>query len=213
MVSICPTVTTDDPDVFRVQVCQAADLSLRIHIDAADGELAPRALLPLADIWWPAGILADLHLMYARPLEHLDAILALQPRLVIAHAEASGDFKVFSNQLRSHGIQAGVALLPQTPVSVLSRALEYLDHVLIFSGNLGYQGGSQADPALLQKVHDLRGMKPQLEFGWDGGVNDANAAQLVAGGIEVLNVGGYLQTDDRHAAYAKLEAICNQPTA
>ena len=31
-----------------------------------------------------------------------------------------------------------------------------------------------------------------LEFGWDGGITDQNVAVLVNGGVDVLNVGGFI---------------------
>lgn len=211
MISICPTVTASDPETFSNQIQLATRLSGRIHLDVADGQLAPRELLPIADAWWPGAARVDIHLMYERPLEHMAVLLALKPQLVIAHAEGSGSFKQFSNQLRAHGIEAGVALMPQTPVSYIAAALDYVDHVLIFSGNLGYQGGSSADLSLLSKVAELKQLKPQLEIGWDGGVNDQNIVQLAAGGIEVVNVGGFIQSaEDHQAAYRLLDAAVNR---
>ena len=138
--------------------------------------------------------------------------MALKPQLVIVHAEADGDFVMLSNQLRSHGIEAGVALLPQTPVSAIAPALDYIDHILIFSGNLGYQGGSQADLGLLGKVTELKRLKPRLEIGWDGGINDQNLKALIDGGIDVANVGGYLQhAENVMTAWQNLYRIANSP--
>ena len=207
--SICPTVTTNDPHEFRAQMERVADFAARVHIDVADGELAPNRLLPIDQIWWPGGMRADIHVMYRRPLEHLPALMALGPQLIILHAEAEGNFVEFAQTLHRHGCEAGVALLPQTAVETIRPALEYIDNVLIFSGNLGHFGG-QADLSLLEKVKALKSRKPQLEIGWDGGVNDQNARQLAAGGVDVLNVGGFIQNaTDPRAAYATLEQAIN----
>jgi len=76
---------------------------------------------------------------------------------------------------------------------------------LIFSGDLGHYGG-QADLALLSKARILKRMKPQLEIGWDGGINNSNAAQLISGGVEVLNAGSFLEKAAVIGeAYASLE--------
>lgn len=212
MISICPTVTASDPVDFKNQMSQAVRLSRRVHLDVADGKLAPRQLLPLADSWWPGGTRVDIHVMYQRPLDHLSVLIALKPQLVIVHAEADGDFVMLSNQLRAHGIEAGVALLPATPASAIAPALDYIDHVLIFSGNLGYQGGSQADLSLLNKVAELKRLKPRLEIGWDGGINDQNLKALIIGGIDVANVGGYLQhAENVMSAWQNLYRIANSP--
>lgn len=208
MIDICPTVTTDDPKEYRMQMERVVPFATRIHIDLADGEFTPNSLTPIDQVWWPGGMRADLHVMYKRPLDHLEALLALDPQLVIVHAEAEGDFLAFAEALHVHGIEAGVALLPETKPDVLKPGLALIDHVLIFSGNLGYQGGSQADMQLLDKVTAIKELKPTIEVGWDGGVNDQNAAELVRGGVEVLNVGGFIQkSPDAQEAYAALRAL------
>lgn len=193
MISICPTVTAVDMDEYNKQLLNATKFSTRVHIDVADGRLAPRNLIALTDLWWPGSARVDVHMMYQRPLDHLAAIIALGPQLVIVHAEADGSFLRMSEMLRSHGIEAGVALMPDTDVEFIKPGLEYVDHVMIFSGNLGYQGGSEADLGLLEKVKQLKELKPTLEIGWDGGANDKNLQALIDGGVDVINIGGYLQ--------------------
>jgi ribulose-phosphate 3-epimerase len=190
-VSICPTITTNDPQVYAQQVEQTLSYAHRIHIDLADGVFTPNQLMDIENIWWPAGVRADLHVMYQLPFDHIETLIALRPQLIIVHAEAEGDFLEFAAECHRHGIEVGVALLPETPVEAIQPALGLVDHVLIFSGHLGHFGG-HADMSLLGKVQQLKQLKPQLEIGWDGGVNDQNARALALGGIDVLNAGGYL---------------------
>jgi len=191
MTTICPTVTTDDPAVYKLQIEQTLSYAHRIHIDLSDGVFTHNKLMAIEDVWWPGGVRADLHVMYQRPFDHLEALVALQPQLIIVHAEAEGNFMHFAEACHGHGVEVGVALLPETPVAAIAPALEVIDHVLIFSGNLGHFGG-HADLGLLDKAKQLRELKPTLELGWDGGVNDKNARALAEGGIDVLNAGGYL---------------------
>lgn len=205
-VSVCPAILTDDPVVYKLQVEQSLDYAHRLHIDLSDGEFAPNKLIAIEDVWWPGGVRADLHVMYQRPFDHLEALVALGPQLVIVHAEAEGDFMSFAETLHHHGIEAGVALLPETPVEAIRPALELIDHVLIFSGSLGHFGG-HADLSLLEKAKQLREFKPTLEIGWDGGVNDQNAAEIARGGVDVLNAGGYLHGKNPKQAYENLLSI------
>jgi ribulose-phosphate 3-epimerase len=178
----------------------------RVHIDLADGSLAPTHLTPVDQVWWPGGVRADIHVMYKSPLDYLPALIALQPQLIIVHAESSGSFMEFSHTVRSHGIEAGVAILPETPVEAIAPGLDFIDHVLVFSGDLGKFGG-RADPGLLPKVAQLKQLKPQLEIGWDGGINTRNAGALAKMGVEVLNVGGYIQhASDPVEAFAGIQA-------
>jgi ribulose-phosphate 3-epimerase len=208
MIDICPTIDAEDAQTYRTQTERIAAFARRVHIDLGDGEFTPNKLVPIDEVWWPGGVRADLHVMYRRPSDHIDALEALGPQLIIVQAEAEGDFVTFAQQLQRHGIEAGVALMPATAPEIIRPGLDFIDHVLIFSGNLGHQGGSRADLQLLDKVKAVKSLKPTIEIGWDGGVNDTNIKQLVAGGVEVVNVGGFIQSaPDAQKAYEQLAAL------
>jgi len=205
-ITICPTVCTDDPEVYKRQIEQTVTYAHRVHIDLSDGVFTPNKLTAIEDVWWPGGVRADLHVMYQKPFDHIEALISLRPQLIIVHAEAEGDFMEFAQQCHTHGIEVGVGLLPETTVEAIQPALEVIDHVMLFSGNLGHFGG-HADMSLLGKAQKLRQLKPSVEIGWDGGVNDQNAKALALGGVQVLNAGGFLHGAKNPAvAYAQLLA-------
>jgi ribulose-phosphate 3-epimerase len=207
MATICPAVLAKDPHEFREQMERIAPFAHRIQIDLTDGVFALAKTLSMDHVWWPHGAKADLHLMYKRPDLYIDKILELEPALVIIHAEAEGSFGPFAAKLHKAGIKVGVALLPGTQPGLIESSLEQIDHVLIFSGHLGHFGGD-ADLDLLKKVKRLKALKPDLEIGWDGGVNAKNAKQLAEGGVDVLNVGGFIQNaDDAEAAFDLLREL------
>ena len=202
--TVCPTITASNTDEYKSQIERIAAFAHRVHIDVADGTLTSNVLVSIDEVWWPGGVRADIHVMHKRPLEHLPALIALGPQLVILHAEAEGDFIEFARILHRHGIEAGIALLPETPAETILPGLDVIDHVLVFSGSLGKFGGI-ANMSLLQKVQDLKRLKPQLEISWDGGVNAENAKQLSDGGVDVLNTGGFIhKSANPQSAYATL---------
>lgn len=206
---ICPCVTAADAHAYREQMARVAPFAQRVHIDFADGELAPIKLVNPIHAYWPEGVLADLHLMYKKPQDELETVISLQPNLVIIHAEAEGDLLGMQRELRAVGIKTGVALLQQTEPEAAHELIADADHVLIFSGDLGHFGGT-ADLNLLHKLGRIRAINANAEIGWDGGVTADTAPQLTLGGIEVLDVGGYIQkAADPQEAYATL--IKNMP--
>lgn len=208
MAVICPTIMGHDPREYRAAIERVSDFAERIHIDFADGIFAPTKLIPIEDVWWPVGLMVDFHVMYQKPLDFLEDIIIHQPHLVIIHAEAEGVAE-FLDELEGLGIKRGVALLKDTSVSSIETLIGRLDHILVFSGDLGHYGGV-ADLSLLDKVEEFKKLNPELEIGWDGGVNVETAAKLAAGGVDVLNVGGAIQkTDDPEAAYDKLVLSLN----
>lgn len=202
--TITPSVTARDANEYRNQMNRIARFASRVHIDVADGIFTPVKLLSVDQVWWPGGMRADLHVMYQKPFVHYKTYLSLAPQMVVVHAESEGQFIPFAELMRRHGVEVGVALKPETPVELIRPALNWIDHVLIFSGNLGHFGG-QADLSLLDKVALLRRLKPQLEIGWDGGINNTNVRSLAMGGVDVMNVGGFIHhAADPRMAYGSL---------
>lgn len=192
MAEICPTITAENTHQFREQMERAAGFAKRVHIDFMDGKFAPAKSPGILQAWWPKNVVADFHVMHEDPESELQQIIQLKPNLVVVHAEAGGNFTVIARALHEAGIKAGVALLASTPIDAVKPALELCDHLLIFSGDLGHFGG-RVDPRLFEKVRDAKKLKPSLEVGWDGGISDDNVRDLVAAGVDVLNVGGYIQ--------------------
>ena len=204
---ICPTITAFDSIEYRQQIEQVVDIAERIHIDLMDGEFAPTKSPDLNNVWWPHNITADIHLMYQQPMEVIDQLIRLKPNMVIIHNEASVHHMYFCAQLHAHGIKTGLALLSETPVDWAYQIMHSFDHVLVFSGHLGYHGG-QANLDILDKVKKIRQHHPDAEIGWDGGINDHNIKQLLEGGVDVFNVGGFIQKAAHpNQAYAKLKEI------
>ncbi len=181
----------------------------RIHVDYADGLFAPTLMVTPEQSWLPEGYEVDLHVMFARPAEHMEQLISLRPNLVTLHAEAEGNIIGMMRELKAVGIRAGVALLQSSQPEVYANEIEEADHVLIFSGNLGYHGGV-ANIDMLAKVEPIKEINPLVELGWDGGINDKNASKLVQAGINVLNTGGFIhKADDPQAAYGILDSVVN----
>jgi ribulose-phosphate 3-epimerase len=192
MAVVCPSILAADKDQYHEQMAKIASFAERIQIDLTDGDFTKNRTVSPQEAWWPVGVKVDFHLMYRYPDQAVDVILQHEPHMIIVHAEAAGNFLSFADKFRQQGIKTGLAILPRTSVESISKALNHLDHVLIFSGNLGEYGG-HANLDLLKKVDALRHLKRDLEIGWDGGVNSRNISQLATGGVDVFNVGGFLQ--------------------
>lgn len=201
---VCPTILASNEADYAAQIQKVSPFAKRIQIDLMDGAFASPKSVDLDKVWWPHHIEADIHLMYQNPPDHLEKLLHLQPHMVIFHVESMFHHMHFAAELHKEGIKAGLAILPSTPITNVEQIINSFDHLLIFSGHLGHFGG-KADLELLQKVQEAKLHHPDLEFGWDGGVNAENAKQLAAGGIDVLNVGGAIQnTTDAEQAYNAL---------
>jgi ribulose-phosphate 3-epimerase len=208
---VCPTITASTEEKYREQMEKVARFAHRIQIDLTDGAFASPKTVSAEKAWWPVGVAADFHLMFNDPEKAARVVTIHKPHMIIVHAEADGSFEAFTNFCQHHKIKIGVALLQKTPAEVIFPMLHSIDHVLVFSGNLGHQGGSRVDFDLLNKVRLLKEHKKNLEIGWDGGINDQNISQLVFGGVDVLNVGGFIQKSaDPEKAYNVLDRIADE---
>jgi ribulose-phosphate 3-epimerase len=175
-----------------------------VHIDVADGKFAPHKLLDPAQVYLPELITTDVHVMYEEPQSQLMTLMSLQPNVVIVHAEAKGDLVALMADLQKVQIKAGIALLPDTHPHDVAPLIIAADHVLIFAGQLGYQGGA-ADMSQLAKIAEVKAINPRAEIAWDGGVTVNNVRALVESGVDVLNVGGFIHNDANPAeAYQRL---------
>lgn len=202
---ICPTITAFDPHEYREQMERVMEFSERIHIDLMDGEFAPTRSPLLEQVWWPHHITADIHLMYKHPMDYLEQLIRLNPHMVVIHFEAEVDHMHFASLLHKENIKTGLAFLHDTPARALQQAMHSFDQILIFSGNLGYHGGKM-DASLLNKVAEIQDLHPDAEIAWDGGINDQNIKSLIDSGVDVLNVGAFVQkAEDPLIAYAKLK--------
>lgn len=204
MATICPTITTDNPELFQRNLTNYAKFAKRIQIDASDGTFAPTVMVPLQNMTFPTGVTIDLHLMTARPSEHLNEVLRLKPSLCIVHAEVDDDLNAIFTQLKAAGIKVGLALLKGTFPGLVRTLLTQADHAMIFAGELGRQGGA-IDMLQVEKAPLLKAINPELEIGWDGGANLSNVRALAHDGIDVINVGSAIASAaDPAAMYQSL---------
>ncbi len=207
---IAPAITVETTDQFKAQMEKIHQLANRVHIDISDGEFAPTFLVDAADVWWPEGWHADIHAMVMRPSEYVDRLIALKADLIIFHVEVQEDLLPIIQRVKAAGVKAGIALQRTTVPSTVANLIEAVDHVMIFSGDLGKHGGI-ASLMQLEKVRLIRAIKPDVEIGWDGGVNLENAFGLTQGGVDVLNVGGTIaNSDDPGETYKQLVAEINK---
>ena len=210
MAEIAPTILTETLDEYKASVDRLTPFAQRVHIDISDGEFAPNFLLGEAQLYWPKEWRVDIHAMVMRPSEHLAQLIALKPNLIVFHAEVQEDRAALINQIKAAGIKAGIALLKTTVPSTIADIIKLADHVMIFSGDLGKNGGT-ASLMQLEKVRLIKAINPAVEIGWDGGVNIENAYTLAQGNVNVLNTGSAIATaEDPAEVYAALTKEINK---
>jgi ribulose-phosphate 3-epimerase len=166
-----------------------------VHWDVMDGSFVPNITFGppvIARLRPQSRLFFDVHLMIAAPERYLSAFRDAGADMLIVHAEATVHLQRVLAEIRRLGMQAGVALKPASPLSMLEYVLDDIDMALVMSVNPGFGGQSFLLPtyekiSMLRKILDARGLSAKIQV--DGGVDPDNAAELLRCGADVLVAG------------------------
>lgn len=166
-----------------------------IHVDVMDGHFVPNITIGpgvLAALKKHSARPFDVHLMIAPVDPFIADFVAAGADIITVHPEAGPHLHRTLQQIKSHGIKAGVSLNPATPAAVALEVLDQVDLVLVMSVNPGF-GGQKFIPGVLDKIRVLRaaidasGRDIDLEV--DGGIDAKTAPKAIAAGADVLVAG------------------------
>jgi ribulose-phosphate 3-epimerase len=184
-----------------------------LHVDVMDGHFVPNITLgPLVvkAIRRVATVPLDVHLMISEPDRYLEAFAEAGAARISVHAEVLPHLHRTVQRIQGLGMKAGVALNPSTPVVMLEDVVGDLDHVLVMSVNPGFGGQtfiprSESKVRAVRELLSARGARALIEI--DGGIDAANAARVVAAGVDVLVAGqAVFGSADPAAAIRELRA-------
>lgn len=168
------------------------------HVDVMDGVFVPNISFgfPVIEaIAKHASKPLDVHIMIVNPDQYVAEFARVGTSILTVHYEACTHLHRTIQLIHSHGMKAGVALNPHTPVSSLKDVIKDLDLVLIMSVNPGF-GGQKFITNALDKVREAKelidstGSKAIIEV--DGGVNLETGRQLVDAGAQALVAGSFV---------------------
>ena len=164
-----------------------------VHLDVMDGHFVPNitfgpamcaALRPHIK-----GVM-DVHLMIAPTDPYLDAFAKSGADHLTIHLESGAHVHRSLQLIRKLGCKAGLAVNPATAIDAVPQLLDDIDLICVMTVNPGF-GGQSLIPAMMAKIRALSAMvatRP-IHIEIDGGVTEANAAQLVQAGADVLVAG------------------------
>jgi ribulose-phosphate 3-epimerase len=166
-----------------------------IHVDVMDGHFVPNITIGPPVVRAVKRIATkplDVHLMIEEPDRYIDDFVAAGANMISVHVEAVPHLHRTIGYIKKLGAKAGAVLNPSTPAVMLQDIAPDLDYVLVMSVNPGF-GGQAFIPHSLEKLRRVRavldaaGSPAPIEI--DGGVDDANVADVVAAGATILVAG------------------------
>ncbi|MCL1985957.1 MAG: ribulose-phosphate 3-epimerase [Betaproteobacteria bacterium] len=163
-----------------------------VHWDVMDGSFVPNITFGppvITRLRSQSRLFFDVHLMIGAPERYLAAFRDAGADMLVVHAEATVHLQRTLAEIRRLGMQAGVALNPASPLSMLDHVLDDVDMVLIMSVNPGF-GGQNFLPmtynkiTILREILDTRALPVKIQI--DGGVDPDNVVELLRCGADVL---------------------------
>ena len=165
------------------------------HVDVMDGVFVPNisfAFPVMKPLQSKATKPLDVHLMIVDPDRYTKAFADAGAHVLTVHVEACTHLHRTLTNIRNHGMKAGVAINPHTPVESIKEVLYLCDVVCLMSVNPGFGGQSfientYAKVKTLKSMIIAAGTNTLIEI--DGGVSLSNAKLLTDAGADVLVAG------------------------
>jgi len=184
------------------------------HIDIMDGKFVPNISFGMNICKQMSQICTkplDVHLMIVDPDRYIGAFKDAGAEILTVHYEACTHLHRTIQSIKDHGMKAGVALNPHTPVSSVFPVLEDLDLVCLMSVNPGF-GGQKFIYNTLKKIKTLKAeittTNSSAKIEIDGGVGLQNAESILSAGADVLVAGSSVfKSKDPVQAVADLKAL------
>jgi len=166
----------------------------RLHLDFGDGHFVPNLILGTEVfqlLRHRKDFRVETHLMIDDPGRFLHLFIKGSD-FIIFHPEATPDPQACIREIRRAGLNAGIAVRPETPAGTLSPILSQVDYVLVMTVEPGF-AGSPFIPEMVAKVKELKealaSRNPHADLAVDGAINQKTIPALAAAGANVF-VGG-----------------------
>ncbi len=165
------------------------------HLDVMDGQFVPNisyGLPIIKQLRKTTSKFFDVHLMIVQPEKFAEAFKEAGANSLTVHQETCLHLHRNIQQIKSLKMNAGVAVNPATPVSLLQDIINDVDMVLVMSVNPGFGGQSFIEHSL-QKIKELKtlinntGSSAKIEV--DGGISLENASAIIDAGADILVAG------------------------
>lgn len=146
----------------QVRLLESAGVKL-LHVDILDGHFSPSMPLGLETVRQlrkKTDLAFDCHIMTDPQEYFIDELLDIGVQQIVFHSETQRHVDGMLNHIHAHGVRAGVALKPATPLTELEYVLEKCDSVLLMLINPGFASArsEQQIPYADRKIRELRRM-------------------------------------------------------
>lgn len=168
-----------------------------VHVDIMDGFYVDRIAGGIDELKYiraHTDAHLHVHLMTEGPVVWANDAIAAGANTIIVSTNTSGVRTALHN-IRAAGVRAGVALHPDSSVSILKSVLRDVDEVMVMTVAPG-AAGQAFNPECLHKISVLAATRKRYGLRFtisvDGGINDKTAQMCWDAGADLLVSGSYL---------------------
>ncbi len=215
-VRIAPSILSADLGRLREELAAIEQGGAEwVHVDVMDGRFVPNLTFgaPLVrTLKTLTRLPLDVHLMVEQPEKFIEEFAEAGAAGFTFHPEATIHVQRQLARVREHGMRAGLALNPASPIALLEEVLPDLDLVLVMSVNPGF-GGQRYISGVTDKIRRVRqrldaaGSGAALEV--DGGITVETIRRAWEAGADTFVAGtAVFGQPDPAAAVQRLKQAC-----
>lgn len=164
---LCPSMMCANYDCLRSEVTTLNDAGADIfHCDVMDGEFVSNMSMGLQDIQCVrrnTNKMVDCHLMIENPGSKIQLFIDAGVDLIYIHPEAERYVVKTLAEIKKNGIQAGLAINPDTSVETIEEMLNLVDYVMVMTVNPGFAGQKYIE-FVTNKIKKLVKMKDKYQY-------------------------------------------------
>lgn len=192
---IIPDILAKTTEEYHTNLRAARQLTDRFHIDIIDGKYIDNQTIQPRDIQKQIDNKMDMHLMVEDPVWYARECIKLNPHIVIVQYECPGDVKAALEVTIKNGFRAGLSINPETSIDEIKKYLDIISHLQIMGYQAGF-AGTKLVRSVLEKPAQARAIRPELEIGLDGGVNEKTISSIAKAQFDTVDVNSFLFHND-----------------
>ena len=200
-IKLAPSILSADFSKINEEIKEVEKYSDLIHVDIMDGVFVPPTTVDAEFVKKiKTKVPLDVHLMVHEPSDsYIRGFIDAGASSITIHREACRNPRHQIDFIRQNKINAAISIKPKTSIDAIKPYLDMVDMVLIMTVEPGWAGQKFINETV-EKVRELRHLKPNMDIEVDGGINPMTARIAYDEGANVFVAGSAIFGKKERAA-------------